>query len=105
MVSRLIDELMDLKELRLPRILERNGPTNLAREILRKASTKSTPVNIKYKFYYHVICLLDVMIGAVGNNPAAAMMQEALDSPPSNRSDDESPSHSIYSTTDYDPGE
>ena len=104
MVSRLIDELVDLKELFLPCRLEYNDPDQIKSQILRKAFTKPTPVNIKYKFYYRVDCLLDSMNPAVGINSAGPLMVKAVDSPPSRRSD-ESPAHSVYSTTDYDPDE
>ena len=106
-VSHLIDELVDLKELFLHYCLEYNDPGNLARQIMQKAHKKPTPVNVHFKFYRDVRCLLDPMSNVAGNILAPAaweMMREVEDSPPSRRSD-ESPALSVHSTTDYDPYE
>ena len=103
-VSRMIDELVDLKELFLHCCLEYNDPGNLARQVMQKAHKKPTPVNVHFKFYRDVRCLLDPMSNVAGNIlvPAAwEKMREIEDSPPSRRSD-ESPVQSVYSTTDYD---
>lgn len=106
-VSRLIDELVNLKELFLHYCLEYNDPNNLARQIMQKAYKKPAPVNIKFKSYRDVCCLLDPMTNVAGNSLVPAsweMKREVEDSPPSRRSD-QSPAQSVYSTTDYDPYE
>jgi len=105
-VSRLIEQLVDLKELFLHQRLIYNDPNNLFRQIMRKAYRKPAPIDIKFQFYENVRCLLDSKSDVAGNIPVPyrPRMREVVKSPPSRRSD-ESPAHSIYSTTDYDPDE
>ena len=105
MVSNLIDGLEHLKELFLHMGLSQTNEDNdLERKIRRNATFKPTPVNLDFKFYRNVCCLLDPMKDEASyRQPYANQMIEDADSPPSFPSDESA--RSMYSTTDYDPDE
>lgn len=107
-VSKLIDELDNLKELVLhQRLLKKDYKKEHGRALLRMASLKPTgPINLNFKFDRYVRCLLDPVVDEEDSNSSYRSWPPSkdTDSPFSSRRSDES-DQSYYSTTDYDPYE